>query len=311
MTERVAMIGSGLIGTGWAVVFARAGWEVTLYDVKAGRAAQSAQEAASTLRYLAGEGLVDGVDECIARLQPAESLEQAVDGATYVQENVLETAEEKLAVFEQLDKLVPVEVVCGSSSSTIPVSQFSEHLATRQRCIVVHPMTPPYLVPVVEIVPAPWTAPATTDYAMQLMSAIDMTPIRLHKEIFGFVLNRFQVGLINEAMYLVNEGIASPEDIEKTLTHGLGLRWAFMGMFQTMDLLAPTGFGEYARKFGHSYTKLGQQLATDKPWTEAAINEVDGYLRDGVPASELPARAAWRDEQLVKVTGALGRRAKS
>ena len=118
MTERVAMIGAGLIGTGWAVVFARAGWEVTLYDVKAGRAAQSAQEAASTLRYLAGEGLVDGVDECIARLQPAESLEQAVDGATYVQENVLETPEEKLAVFEQLDKLVPVEVVCGSSSSS-------------------------------------------------------------------------------------------------------------------------------------------------------------------------------------------------
>ena len=308
MTGRVAMIGSGLIGTGWAVVFARAGWEVRLFDVKAGRAEQSVHEAATTLRYLAGEDLVNAVGDCIARLQPAESLEQAVDGATYVQENVLETPEQKLSVFQQLDKLVPEAVVCGSSSSTIPVSQFSEQLATRERCIVVHPMTPPYLVPVVEIVPAPWTSPATTDYAMQLMTDIHMTPIRLHKEIFGFVLNRFQVGLINEAMYLVSEGVASPEDIEKTLTHGLGLRWSFMGMFQTMDLLAPTGFGEYARKFGHSYTKLGQQLATDRPWTDAAINEVDGYLRDGVPATELPARAAWRDEQLVKVTGALGRR---
>ncbi len=311
MTDGVAMIGSGLIGTGWAVVFARAGWDVALYDIKPGRAEQSVEEASATLRLLAGEGLVASAAECIARLRPAASLEQAVSGATYVQENVLETPQEKLAVFEQLDRLVPAEVICGSSSSTIPVSQFSEELKTRERCIVVHPMTPPYLVPVVEIVPAPWTAAATTDYVMALMHEIDMTPIRLYKEIFGFVLNRFQVGLINEAMYLVSEGIASPEDIEKTLTHGLGLRWAFMGMFQTMDLLAPTGFGEYARKFGHSYTKLGKELATDRPWTQGAISAVDAYLRANVPKNELPARAGWRDDQLMKVTGALGRRARS
>ena len=308
MTHRVAMIGSGLIGTGWAVVFARAGWDVALYDIKPGRAERAVAQAKETLRYLGGEGLVDSAERCITRLDPVTTLEAALDGASYVQENVLETPEEKLAVFEQLDRLVPADVICGSSSSTIPVSQFSEQLDTRERCIVVHPMTPPYLVPVVEIVPAPWTAAATTDAVMQLMHDIDMTPIRLNKEIFGFVLNRFQVGLINEAMYLVAEGIASPEDIEKTLTHGLGLRWSFMGMFQTMDLLAPTGFGEYARKFGHSYTKLGKQLATDSPWTEQAISEVDDYLRRDVAIDALPQRAAWRDEKLVRVTGAIGRR---
>ncbi|MEE8308512.1 MAG: 3-hydroxyacyl-CoA dehydrogenase NAD-binding domain-containing protein, partial [Gammaproteobacteria bacterium] len=277
MTNRVAMIGAGLIGTGWAVVFARAGWDVAIYDIKPGRAEQSAGEAAATLRYLEQEGLLESADTCKARLHTASSLQEAVAGATYVQENVLETPEQKLDVFEQLDKLVPPEIICGSSSSTIPVSQFSEHLETRQRCIIVHPMTPPYLVPVVEIVPAPWTPSVTTDYAMALMEDLDMKPIRLNKEIFGFVLNRFQVGLINEAMYLVEEGIASPEDIEKTLTYGLGLRWSFMGMFQTMDLLAPTGFGEYAKKFGHSYTKLGKQLATDSPWADAAIDKVDAY----------------------------------
>ena len=308
MTHRVAMIGSGLIGTGWAVVFARAGWEVALYDLKPGRAEGAVAQAQATLGYLEEEGLVKSAERCITRLHPVATLEEAVEGASYVQENVLETPEEKLAVFEQLDRLVPAEVICGSSSSTIPVSQFSEQLATRERCIVVHPMTPPYLVPVVEIVPAPWTSAATTDAVMQLMSDIDMTPIRLNKEIFGFVLNRFQVGLINEAMYLVSEGIASPEDIEKTLTHGLGLRWSFMGMFQTMDLLAPTGFGEYARKFGHSYTKLGKQLATDSPWTEQAISAVDDYLRRDVAIDALPQRAAWRDEKLVRVTGAIGRR---
>jgi len=307
MNNKVAMIGAGLIGTGWAVVFSRAGWDVNLYDIKPGRAEASAREAAATLRYLEEEGLIASADACKARLHPVASLEEAVDGATYVQENVLETPGEKLEVFEQLDQRVPADVVCGSSSSTIPMSEFSEHLTTRQRCIVVHPMTPPYLVPVVEIVPAPWTEPATTDYAMALMTDLDMTPIRLNKEIFGFVLNRFQVGVINEAMHLVAEGVASPEDIEKTLTHGLGLRWAFIGMFQTMDLLAHTGFGEYAKKFGHSYTKLGKQLAPDHEWTEDAIDQVDAYLRKQLPIDQLPARAAWRDKKLVNVTRALRR----
>lgn len=307
MTNTVAMIGSGLIGTGWAVVFARAGWNVRLYDIKPDQAGKACEEAATILRYLAGEGLVGSVEEYVDLITPVATLEQAVDGATYVQENVLETPVEKQAVFEQLDRLVAPEVICGSSSSTIPLSEFSEHLKTRERCIVVHPATPPYLVPVVEIVPAPWTAPATTHATMALMDAVDMTPIRLNKEVFGFVLNRLQVGLVNEAMHLVADGVASPEDIEKTLTHGLGLRWSFMGMFQTMDLAAPTGFGEYARKFGHSYTKLGKLLATDQPWTEAAISAVDSYLRTDVPLEALPQRAAWRDEKLVRVTNAIGR----
>jgi len=308
MTNSVAMIGTGLIGTGWSVVFARAGWDVVLYDIEPGKAKKSAAQATAILVYLEAEGLVTSSKDAIARLRTVDTLEEAVDGASYVQENVLETAEQKLDVFEKLDRLVPVEVVCGSSSSTIPVSEFSEKLATRQRCIVVHPMTPPYLVPVVEIVPAPWTAPETTDYAMALMTDIDMQPIRLNKEIFGFVLNRFQVGLINEAMHLVEEGVASPEDIEKTLTYGLGLRWSFIGMFQTMDLLAPTGFGEYAKKFGHSYTKLGKQLVVDREWSEDAIDQVDNYLRKDLPIDQLPERASWRDEQLVNLTRALGRR---
>ncbi len=308
MTNTVAMIGTGLIGTGWSVVFARAGWNVSLYDIEPGKAKQSADQAATTLRFLETEGLVTASADAIARLRPVTTLEEAVEGATYVQENVLETAEQKLDVFEKLDRLVPAEVVCGSSSSTIPVSEFSENLATKHRCIVVHPMTPPYLVPVVEVVPAPWTAPETTDYAMNLMTEIDMQPIKLNKEIFGFVLNRFQVGLINEAMHLVEEGVASPEDIEKTLTYGLGLRWSFIGMFQTMDLLAPTGFGEYAKKFGHSYTKLGKQLVVDREWTETAIDKVDDYLRKDLPIDQLPARAGWRDEKLVNLTRALGRR---
>ncbi len=304
MTDRVTMVGSGLIGTGWAVVFARAGWDVVLYDIKEGRAQKAMEDATAALDYLEERGELESAAASRQHLSTATTLAEALEGATYVQENVLETPEEKLEVFEQLDALVPPNIVCGSSTSTIPASRFSENLKTRERCIVVHPMTPPYLVPVVEIVPAPWTSEETTAYTMQLMTDINMSPIRLNKEIFGFVLNRFQVGIINEAMYLVSEGIASPEDIEKTLSHGLGLRWSFMGMFQTMDLLAPTGFGEYAKKFGHSYAKLGAELCYNKEWTEKAIDDVDDYLRHKVPQDQLPGRAKWRDEKLVNLTKA-------
>jgi len=304
MQNRVALVGSGLIGTGWAVVFARAGWQVALYDIEPGRAIQAVDNANSALNYLQDRGLLDSSETYRPLLQPTDSLEEALDNATYVQENVLETPREKLQVFEKLDKLVPQNIVLGSSTSTIPASQFSENLKTRERCIVVHPMTPPYLVPLVEVVPAPWTSEKTTDYAMTLMKDLKMSPIRLNKEIFGFVLNRFQVGIINEAMYLVSKGIASAGDIEKTLTHGLGLRWSFMGMFQTMDLLAPTGFGEYAGKFGHSYTKLGKDLCYDEKWTEDAVKDVENYLRGLVPVEELKNRARWRDDKLVNVTTA-------
>ena len=304
MPERVALIGSGLIGTGWAVVFARAGWDVMLYDIVEGQAQAAVGRADAALDFLAEQGLAGSGERNAGGIHAAGSLEEAVDGATYVQENVLETPEDKARVFADLDRLVPADVVCGSLSSTIPASQFSEPLATRDRCLVVHPMTPPYLVPLVEVVPAPWTSSETTDLAMRLMADLAMSPIRLNKEIFGFVLNRFQVGLINEAMSLVSEGVASPGDIEKTLTHGLGLRWSFMGMFQTMDLLTPTGFGEYARKFGHSYVKLGQDLQSDQPWTEQAIAEVDAYLRDRVALDDLPERAEWRDRKLIDLLDA-------
>lgn len=301
MKNRVALVGAGLIGMGWAVVFAKAKWEVSLYDIVPGKAKKAAIAAAAVLRKLEKAGLLKNAAACVKRLHPVATLEEALVGATYVQENVLETPAEKLDVFQRLDELVPPNVICGSSTSTIPASQFSGSLKTRDRCIVVHPMTPPYLVPLVEVVPAPWSSKKATDYAMKLMRELKMSLILLKKEIFGFVLNRFQVGIINEAMYLVDQGVASPGDIEKTLTHGLGLRWSFMGMFQTMDLLAPTGFGEYSGKFGHSYAKLGAALKYNEKWTEAARAEVTKYLRGRIPAAKLPGRAAWRDKKLIRL----------
>lgn len=301
MTNRIALIGSGLIGCGWAVVFSRAGWDVALHDIKPGRAEQAVRETKASLENLEACGFLDSAEDCVKHLSPVDSLDAAIADATFVQENVLETPEEKRAVFEELDNKVPADVILASSASTIPVSAFTESLQGRERCIIVHPCNPPYLVPLVEIVPAPWTAPETTDYCMTLMEDVKLVPILLHKEMYGFVLNRLQVALVNEAMYLVGQGVASPADVEKTLKNGLGLRWSFMGPFQTMDLAAPTGFKEYATKFGHSYRNMGKELGVTEEWSQEAIDAVDTFLRDEVPLDKLAERGQWRDRKLMKL----------
>ncbi|MBT5564046.1 MAG: 3-hydroxyacyl-CoA dehydrogenase [Rhodospirillaceae bacterium] len=301
MPNRIALIGSGLIGCGWAVVFSRAGWDVALHDIKPGRAKQAVEDTKASLANLEACGFLESADACAQHLLPVGSLDEAIEGATFVQENVLETPEEKLAVFQELDRKVPGDIILGSSASTIPASKFTEHLDGRERCIIVHPCTPPYLVPLVEIVPAPWTAAATTQYCVDLMTDVNLVPILLHKEMYGFVLNRLQVALVNEAMHLVGQGVASPADVEKTLKNGLGLRWSFMGPFQTMDLAAPTGFKEYATKFGHSYRNMGKELGVAEEWSTDAIDQVDRFLRDEVPLDKLAERGQWRDRKLMKL----------
>ena len=305
MANRIALVGSGLIGCGWAVVFSRAGWDVAFHDIKPGRAEQAVQETKTSLANLEACGFLKSAARCSDHLFPVESLDAAIKGATFVQENVLETPDEKLSVFKELDRKVPHDVILGSSASTIPASTFTKHLKGRERCIIVHPCNPPYLVPLVEIVPTPWTAELTTEYCMDLMRQVNLVPILLHKEIYGFVLNRLQIALVNEAMHLVGKGVATPADIEKTLKNGLGLRWSFMGPFQTMDLAAPSGFKEYATKFGHSYSNMGKELGGAADWSPEAIDQVNQFLRAEVPLKKLRERGQWRDRKLMKLAAEL------
>ena len=275
---------------------------MVLHDIEPGRAERAIGDVNASLKNLENCGFLPSAADCAKHLIPANSIEEAVAGATYVQENVLETPEEKLAVFNELDRIVSLDVILASSASTIPASKFTEHLKGRERCIIVHPCNPPYLVPLVEIVPAPWTAESTTQYCLDLMDEVNLVPIRLNAEIYGFVLNRLQVALVNEAMHLVARGVASPADVEKCLKKGLGLRWSFMGPFQTMDLAAPTGFKEYATKFGHSYRDMGKELGVAEDWSIEAIEAVDRFLRNEVPLEKLAERGHWRDRKLMKLS---------
>ncbi len=299
--RRAAIIGTGLIGQGWAIVFARMGWEVRLYDVNAAMLAEARALILQQLRELETQGLLVGADAIVDRVQTAASLQEALAGADYIQENSPEKVLTKRQLFSELDALAEPHAIIGSSTSSIPASQFTEHLAGRHRCLVAHPVNPPYLIPVVELCPAPWTSPEALARAREVMTSIGQKPVLVRQEIEGFILNRLQGALLHEAFRLASQGIASAEDIDTTVKDGLGLRWAFMGPFETIDLNAPGGIADYCQRYGDLYQSIGATQGECGAWEGALVDTLSDERRSLLPAEDLPARRFWRDDMLMRL----------
>ena len=294
--ERVAIVGSGLIGRAWAIVFAGGGCDVALYDVGAGVADKARTLVAEGLDELAAHGLVADAKAAAARVRAATSLGDALDGATFVQESTPETVEAKREIFAELDRLAAPDTILASSTSTIVASAFTASLAGRHRCLVAHPVNPPHLVPLVELVAAPWTAAGTVAKAKAVYEAIGQVPIVVQREIEGFILNRLQAVLLSEAFRLVEDGYVTPQDLDKTLGDGLGLRWSFMGPFETIELNAPGGIPDYCRRYGPS---LGRLSAADPAiYDGEKLGGIMAQWANALTTDQVAARMRWRDRRL-------------
>src|SRR5258708_27278860 len=193
---RVAIVGSGLIGRAWAMVFARAGWDVAMYDAVNGVADQALSLVAEGLDELARHGLVQDPKGAAARVRAAKSVADALDGASFVQENVPETLDAKRAIFAELDALAAPDAILASSSSALVASWFPESLAGRARCLLAHPVNPPHLVPIVELAGAPWTAPEAIARAKQVYEPVNQVPIVVRRDVESFILNRLHAPLL-------------------------------------------------------------------------------------------------------------------
>src|SRR5215218_1304246 len=297
--ERIAVVGAGLIGRAWAIVFARAGCSVTLWDKLPGVADAAMEQIRARLGDLHAAGLVDEVPDAIAaRIQPVTGLEACLNGVSYVQEQGPERLEVKRALFTKLDELSPMDAVLASSTSGIPASAFTESLPGRDRCLVAHPVNPPYLVPLVEVVGAPWTSAEAVARTRALMIRIGQVPVVAMKETRGFVLNRMQAALVAEAFRLVRDGVMSVEDVDACVRDGLGLRWSFMGPFETIDLNAPGGIADYAARFG---PLLGAITTEQAPYDfdVTTVDRVAAERRAALPLSGIEERSAWRDRRLM------------
>ena len=298
---KAAVIGSGFVGRAWAISFARAGCEVALWDQDKEAPSKALAYIERLLPDLEANDLLNGgaASQVAARIHAAPTLKSALESAVHVQENTPEDVEVKRAVFARLDASAPPDAVLASSTSAILPSAFTENLKGRARCLVVHPINPPYLIPAAEVVPAPWTDSAVVERAADFLRAAGHAPIVMKREIDGFVMNRLQGALLEEAFRLVDQGYAGVEDVDVGIREGLALRWSFMGPFETIDLNAPGGVRDYADRYQGIYSGIFGSSQWRVDWSGPVMDIVESERRKRLAADRLGERQAWRDRRLI------------
>ena len=303
--SKVAIVGSGFVGRAWAISFARAGHEVALWDADPSAPAKALTFIEAVLPDLAANDLVGGgsAESLRARMKPVADLREALEGAIHVQENTPEDVAVKREIFGRLDALAEPNTVLASSTSALLPSAFTEALRGRARCLVAHPINPPYLVPAAEVVPAPWTDPAVVERTAAFLRAAGHAPIVMKRELDGFVMNRLQGALLEEAFRLVADGYAGVEDVDIGIREGLALRWSFMGPFETIDLNAPGGVRDYAERYQKIYAGIFPSTQRRVDWSGPVMATLESERRKRTPADKLVERQAWRDRRLMALTG--------
>lgn len=296
----VCCVGAGTIGGSWALVFARAGLEVRVYDP------DPAQLEALGARLDAGARVLAearGLDAAAlrARVVATDDLERALAGAAYVQESVPERLELKRRVFAELDRLCPPGVVLASSVSAIPMTEIAAGLVHAERAVTVHPTNPPHLVPLVEVVPGERTDPEVAQAAYAFMERVGQRPILCRKEVVGFVLNRIQMALFREALHLHREGVASVADIDRCVTEGLALRWAFLGPFGVEHTNA-SSIEDDLLKFRQSMREMFAALHDGADGLDdGEVGRLAAEVASGIGRRPHGELTAWRDRMILEL----------
>ena len=299
--KRVACIGSGLVGQGWAALFTVNGYDVVLHDITEEKLEEAKERTVHHINTLVDAGLAEGVDEAVARLSSTTSLEEALDGADFVIESVFESLDVKCPLYAEMDAMAPADVVFASSTSGYMMSDIARDMKHHpERAIVAHPWNPVHLVPLVELSPGEKTNQETVDLAYRVMEDIGRVPVVLKKEVLGLIANRLSAVLWREALNLVDEGVASVEDVDKAIRAGPGIRWAIMGPYMTYHLGGGKGGIEYLMR--HIGVKKAEWLETMATWTmqpESVIQKAVEGVDDMVGGTELEELEAKRDEYLI------------
>ena len=301
--KQFAIIGSGSIGIGWAIVFARAGNQVKVYDIDQSRLDYFNQGLIERLGALVDEELLDEAAVSVsARITTTLDLAEAVGVAEYIQECAPENLETKKLIFASLIELSTPKAIIASSTSALKSSSFTADLLTRERCLVVHPGNPPYLLSVVEVVPAPFTSVEVVARTQEIMRELHMSPILVKQEIEGFVFNRLQGAMLREAYALVNDGVIEPKDIDIVVTQGLAKRWSIIGPFGTSALNVEGGITAHAERMGESYYRMGAERGQGERWSKELIVKVALGIEKIFHNEDWVKNVNKRDRALMKLT---------
>jgi carnitine 3-dehydrogenase len=297
--RRVAVVGAGVIGGGWALHYLRMGLDVDVYDPAPQARRDLLRMLEDTWPLLERMGLRPGASP--ARIVLHENMEAAVGPADLVQENSPEDGALKRRVLADIDRAARPDAVIASSTSGFAMTMLQADCSRPERCVVGHPFNPPYLIPLVEVVGGERTDPAAVDWLAAFYATVGKRPLRLSRELPGFVGNRLQEAMWREALHMVANGEATVEEIDESIAYGPGLRWAQMGPCLTFHLGGGSG------GMAHMLDHFGAALL--EPWTrleappltpELRERMVDGCLReaDGRSVAELERT---RDEFLAEL----------
>jgi 3-hydroxybutyryl-CoA dehydrogenase len=236
--ERIAVIGAGLMGHGIAQEFALAGYQVRIHDLSDDRLETALANIRANLQRLSAMGRVEHarIDPAMAEISASTELEKTVSGAELVIESIVEEIGAKHALFRSLDELCGRDTLIASNTSSFMPSRLAEAVSRKDRLLVAHYFNPPYLIPLVEIVPGPETSSEALAAMVGLLKSVGKEPVVLRKEATGFVGNRLQFALFREALAIVDQGIANPEDLDRVVRFGFGRRLAAAGPFEVFDL---------------------------------------------------------------------------
>ena len=296
--KNIGVIGGGLIVACWAAIFSKSGFNVFVYDPYPDVFDTYESRVTSFLEELKTIDETINVEESLNRINANVTIEDLCSNVEYIQESAPEILSVKQELFAKLDNLAPEEVVIGSSSSAMPISSITQNLKGQHRCIITHPANPPHLIPCVEICPGENTSNKTIEKTKEIFTASGATIVNVKKEIDGFILNRLQGALLNEAMRLYSDGYASSDEIDATIRDGLGLRLAFMGPFETIDLNAPGGIKDYISRYGSIFVEMAKNQTKIPDWSEEAGKKLELERRKILGHDELEDRAKKRNQLL-------------
>jgi len=302
--HKVACVGTGLIGQGWATLFSSAGLEVVLQDVTETILEKAMKGVRSTLLFLEANHLLKQgeADAALKRIKMSTLMGEAVFDADYVQESVPDHYDIKKRVFREMDAESPDRAILASSSSGLLMTEIQKATKSPQRCVLVHPVLPLYLIPLVEIVGGEQTSRETVMGACDFMQRLGKIPALLKREVPGYIINRLQAALLREAIDLVDKGVASPEDVDKAFCMGIGVRDPIIGPFLRIHL-AGGGVERFIENFSQSYRHRWETMET---WTSIPPSAAKKIIR-GVKEMEvvrtrtLEEITDWRDQMLIKL----------